>query len=383
MMEYRNFGKSGWKLSALGFGAMRLPVLDNSAANIDEALAGRMISYAIDHGVNYLDTAYRYHERQSELCVGRILKEGGRRNKVKLATKMPANSVQSPNDFDRFLNEQLKKLQTDRIDCYLLHGLNQQSWPKVRDFGIREWAEGAIADGRILHVGFSFHDDLPTFKKIVDEYDKWALCQIQYNFMDTEYQAGTEGLKYAASRGLAVVVMEPIRGGKLTAEPSQEVKDLLTRAPRQRSLAEWALQWVWDQPEVSVALSGMSLMQHVEENVALAERSNKNHLSADELEIIDQMRRIYKRLSPIPCTKCEYCMPCPNGVSISRCFEFYNEAFMYNDPRRPRMRYKKMSETQQADKCTQCKVCVELCPQSIEIPEWLKKVSEFLGTKKS
>jgi uncharacterized protein len=381
-MEYRRFGKLDWQGSALGFGAMRLPVLDNKAANIDEPLAKRMISYAIEHGVNYLDTAYGYHEGQSELCVGRALKEGGYRDKVKLATKMPVWLVGSPGDFDRLLNEQLQKLQTDRIDCYLLHGLNQAFWPKVRNLGVTKWAEKAIADGRIHHLGFSFHDDLPAFKAIIDDYDKWNFCQIQYNFMDIEYQAGTAGLKYAADKGLAVVVMEPLRGGKFTKDLPQQMKDVLAKAPRKRSSAEWALQWVLDQPEVSLALSGMSAMEHVEENVAIAERSAENHLTADELKIIDQMRDIYQSLSPIACTKCEYCMPCPNGVNISRAFELYNEVFIYNDKRQPRMRYRSIPEEQWANQCTECGECEELCPQNIEIPEWLKKVHDFLGPRK-
>jgi len=381
-MEYRTFGKSDWKGSVLGFGAMRLPVLDNKAANIDEPLARRMMSYAIEHGVNYVDTAYVYHEGQSELVVGRLLKDGGYRDKVKLATKMPAWLVQSPNDFDRFLNEQLRKLQTDNIDCYLLHNMNQISWPKLRDMGVCKWAEKAIADGRISHLGFSFHDDLPTFKEIVDAYDKWAFCQIQYNYMDIEYQAGTEGLKYAAERGLAVVVMEPLRGGIITKEPPQRIKELLAKAPRQRSLAELALQWVWDQPEVSIALSGMTAMQHVEENVACAERSADNTLSTDELKVIDQIRKIYKESSPIPCTKCQYCMPCPNGVNIVRCFELYNDAVMYHAPLAPRLFYSQMPEDQWADQCTECGVCQDLCPQNIKIPEWLKKLHGYLGPRK-
>jgi uncharacterized protein len=377
-MEYRKFGQLDWQGSALGFGAMRLPVLDKKAANIDEPLVKRMIGYAIEHGVNYIDTAYPYHEGQSEPCVGRVLKEGGYRDKVKLATKMLCRIVQSPSDFDRLLNDQLRRLQTDRIDVYLLHHLNHVIWPKMREMGIIEWSEGAIADGRIGCLGFSFHDDLPAFKKIVDDYEKWTMCQIQYNYMDIDCQAGSEGLKYAADKGLAVVVMEPLRGGKLTKEPPARVKDLLARAPRQRSLAEWALQWVWDQPEVAIVLSGMSEMQHVEENVACAERSMRNALTEEELQIIDQIRKVYKELSPVDCTKCQYCMPCPNGVNISRIMELYSEAFMYNDLRTPRLFYSLLLDDEKGDQCTECGECEELCPQEIKIPEWLKKAHDLL-----
>jgi predicted aldo/keto reductase-like oxidoreductase len=381
-MEYRKFGRLDWKGSVLGFGAMRLPVIDRKAANIDEPLARSMIRYAVDHGVNYIDTAYPYHEGQSEPCVGRVLKDDGYRDRVKLATKMLCRIVQSPADFDRLLNDQLRRLQTDRIDVYLLHHLNHVIWPNMRAMGILEWAEGAIADGRIGCLGFSFHDDLPTFKKIVDDYDNWTMCQIQHNYMDIDCQAGSEGLQYAADRGLAVVVMEPLRGGKLTQEPPERVKQLLAKAPRQRSLAEWALQWIWDQPGISLALSGMTAMQHVEENVACAERSAGNALTKEELEILDQIREIYKESSPIACTKCQYCMPCPNGVNISRIFELYNEAFMYNDLRTPRLFYSLLLSDEQGDQCTECGECQELCPQEVEIPEWLKKAHELLCPRK-
>jgi predicted aldo/keto reductase-like oxidoreductase len=251
----------------------------------------------------------------------------------------------------------------------------------MRDMGVIKWAEGAIADGRIGHLGFSFHDDLPAFKDIVDGYDKWTMCQIQYNYMDIDSQAGTEGLKYAASRGLAVAVMEPLKGGKLTKEPPQRVKELLAKAPRQRSLAELALQWVWDQPEVSIALSGMTTMAQVEENVALGERSAGNALTAEELKLIDCIRDIYNESSPVPCTKCRYCMPCPNGINIPRIFDLYNEVFMYNETRVPLLFYSMLPEAEQADHCTECGECDELCPQNIEISEWLKKAHDLLGPK--
>jgi hypothetical protein len=380
-MEYRRFGKLDWQASALGFGAMRLPVIDKKQAAIDEPLAKRMISHAIDHGVNYIDTAYGYHEGQSEPFVGRVLKEGGYRGKVKLATKMPIWLVQTAADFDRYLNEQLRKLETDHIDCYLLHGLNQRFWPTVRDLDVGKWAEGAVADGRIGHFGFSFHDDFDTFKSIVDAYSNWDLCQIQYNFMDIEYQAGTKGLKYAAEKGLAVVVMEPLRGGKFTKDLPPQIRDILAKAPRKRSMAEWAFQWVFDQPEVSVALSGMSAMEHVEENVGIAERSGRNPLSEDEMKIIDQLCNAYKGLSPISCTKCEYCMPCTGGINIPYVFDLYNEAFIYGDKAMPRVRYRQQPADRWGDQCTECGTCEDMCPQHIEIIEWMKKVHAFLGPK--
>ncbi len=217
-MQYRRFGKLAWKASALGFGAMRLPVVDDDYAKIDEPEATRMLHYAIDHGVNYVDTAYNYHMENSERFLGRALK-GGYREKIQLATKQFPLEIKTADDFDRLLDEQLKRLQTDHVDFYLLHGMNARWWPRMRDLGVLDWAEGALADGRIGHLGFSFHDEFPVFQEIVDAYDNWTFCQIQHNYMDIEHQAGTEGLKYAASRGLAVAVMEPLLGGWLARAP--------------------------------------------------------------------------------------------------------------------------------------------------------------------
>ncbi len=380
-MQYRDFGKLDWKVSALGFGAMRLPLKDKDPADVDEPESIRMIRYAIDHGVNYLDTAYMYHGGHSEDIVGRALKDGYR-EKMKLATKMPVRMAESASDFDRLLNEQLERLGT-KIDFYLLHGLNRQSWTKVRDLGVLRWAEGAMADGRFDYLGFSFHDNLEAFKSIVDDYDNWTLGQIQYNYMDVEYQAGTEGLKYAADRGLAVVVMEPLRGGKLARAPEQ-VAGVWESAPQKRSAVEWALQWVWDQPEVSMALSGMSAMEQVLENVDIANRSGLEKLTIDELALVSRAREAYRGLSPVPCTSCGYCLPCPSGVDIPRVFQIYNESMMYDDPRTGRFRYRGpggLKEEERADQCTDCGECLEACPQEIPIPDWLKKAHELLGPK--
>jgi len=380
-MQYRQFGSLDWKPSALGFGAMRLPVIDRDQTKINEPLAMDMIRTAIDNGVNYVDTAYPYHGGRSEPVVGRALKDGYR-DKIKLATKLPARLVKTQGDFDRFLNEQLERLQTDHIDFYLLHGLNKLSWPRMRDLNIFKPAEKAIEDGRIRYLGFSFHDDLNVFKEIVDGYDHWTFCQIQYNFMDTEYQAGTEGLRYAAGKGLAVVIMEPIRGGALAKEPPPKVAELWAKTANQRTPAEWALQWVWNQPEVSVALSGMSTMRHVEENLVSADRSGAGSLTDDELELIDQVSKAYRALSPIPCTACEYCLPCPNGVKIPGVFTLYNDAMIYSDPRRAQGLYQmRLTEEERGDKCEKCEDCLELCPQQIDIPDWLEKAHAFLAPK--
>ena len=377
-MQYRRFGKLEWQVSALGFGCMRLPTVDGDHADIDEPLATRMVRYAIDHGLNYVDTAYPYHKENSERFVGRALQDGYR-ERVRLATKLPCWKVEVQEDFDRLLNEQLEKLQTDHIDFYLLHALNKDRWQQMQAVDIFEPAERALADGRIRHLGFSFHDDYAVFEEIIDGYDGWTVCQIQHNYMDIKNQAGSKGLKYAASKGLAVVIMEPLLGGRLV-DPPDPIQQIWDDAPEERTPADWALQWLWNQPEVSVVLSGMSAMQHVKENVASAETSHVGSLSAEELALFDRVREEYKEICPIPCTKCGYCMPCPNGVDIPRNFEVYNEGVMYDKPDTARDGYKNWTpEEAQAQQCIQCRECEEKCPQSIPISEWMPVVHEVLG----
>jgi uncharacterized protein len=399
-MQYRTFGTLDWRPSALGFGCMRLPILDDDPARIDEPEAARMLRTAIDRGVNYVDTAYSYHRGTSESFVGRALR-GGYREKVRLATKLPSWLIQAPGDFDRYLDEQLERLCTGTIDFYLLHGLGRERWHNLRDLGVLAWAKRAMSEGRFRHLGFSFHDSLDAFREIVDAYNGWTFCQIQYNYMDEDYQAGVKGLRYAAQRGLAVVVMEPLRGGMLAQNIPPAVQALwragATLLPStaqgashagalqgQRTPADWALQWVWNQPEVSLALSGMNTLWQVEENVASADRSGPGTLTSNELALIGRVKQAYRALCPIPCTDCRYCQPCPNGVAISRVFAIYNEAIMFDAVERSRMVYEQwMREEERADCCLQCGECESACPQGIEIIEWLKKAHEMLCSEET
>ena len=376
-MQYRPFGKTGLQVSALGFGCMRLPTAGERSAIIEDE-ASAMLSYAIDHGVNYLDTAYGYHDGESERFVGRYLKASGNRERVLVATKLPCPRVEVAEDMDRILNEQLNKLQLDHIDCYLLHGLRRERWEQMQRFDVTSWLERAQADGRIGRLGFSFHDSTAALKEILDAYDGWDFCQIQYNFMNTDYQAGTEGLRYAAAKGLGVVVMEPLLGGGLV-DPPDSVQALWQESERDWSPAEWGLQWVWNQPEVSLALSGMSTMEHVVENVASAERSGVGSLSDDDLALIAQVQEQYEALCPIPCTGCKYCMPCSNGVDIPRNFDAFRRGAMYNKMDDARRRYARMDEGQRASACIQCHTCEDECPQDILISEWMPYVHEVLG----
>lgn len=362
---------------------MRLPVIDGNKGNIDEPEAIRMVRYAIDHGVNYLDTAYPYHEGHSEGFVSRVLKDGYR-EKVKVATKLPVWLVESVQDFDHYLNEQLERLQTRKIDFYLLHGLNAQRWSQLQALGVLRWAEDKIAKGKFEHLGFSFHDDYEVFKNIVDDYDNWTLAQIQYNYMNVDFQAGRRGLEYASGKGLAVVVMEPLLGGLLGKQPPAPVARVWEAAPQKRSPAEWGLLWLWNQPEISVVLSGMSTMEQVKENIATADISAPNKLKPDALSLIERVCEVYNKLMPISCTSCGYCMPCPNGVEIPKIFKVYDEAVMYDDLQGGQSRYNNpdiLKEEQRADQCLECGECMEACPQKISITEWLKKAHALLKQK--
>jgi len=375
-VKYRRFGKLDWEVSALGFGCMRLPTR-GEYSEVDEARAVEMIRYAIDHGVNYFDTAWGYHGGNSEIVLGRAL-QNGYRDRVRVATKLPSPLVETWDDFDRFLNRQLEKLQVEHIDFYLLHGLRKARWENLSRLNVQKWAEGAMADGRIGCLGFSFHDSTEVLKEIIDAYDGWTFCQIQYNYMNEEEQAGTEGLEYAASKGLAVVIMEPLLGGRLV-NPPDAVQAVWDSAPRKRTPADWALQWLWNKPEVSVVLSGMSTLEQVQQNIASAAASGVNTLTAEELAVVARARDKYRELCPIPCTGCEYCMPCPNGVEIPRNFEVYNSGYMYNRPEEAREWYGRMAEEGRASACVQCRECEEKCPQDILISEWMPYVDEVLA----
>jgi predicted aldo/keto reductase-like oxidoreductase len=374
-MQYRKFGRLDWQASILGFGTMRLPVKGDSK-NIDQKQATRMLHHAVDRGVNYIDTAYPYHGGESERLLGKALGRGYR-DRVKLATKMPSWLVSGPADFDKLFHEQLKKLKTDHIEFYLLHSLNREYWSKMREYDAIEWGRRTIKAGKIGQLGFSFHDDFDLFKEIVDAWD-WPFCQIQYNYMDVRNQAGTRGLKYAASKGIAVVVMEPILGGKL-ASPPPSIQKILDRAETKRRAADWALQWLWNQPEVTVVLSGMSTFRQVVENLESADSAGIGILDQQEQGLIREVRRRYKELAPISCTQCRYCMPCPHGVDIPRNLSLYNEGLMYGRPDVARRQYGFIAEKARSTACTQCRECEPKCPQSILISEWMSKVSEVLA----
>lgn len=375
-MLYRRMPKNGDMLSVLGFGCMRLPVKDQQ---IDEERAIRQIRYAIDHGVNYVDTAWPYHGGESEPLLGRALLNGYR-ERVKVATKLPSWMIGNREDMDRYLSAQLERLATDHIDYYLLHALNGESWETLNRLQVLDFIERAKADGRIVNVGFSFHGLLEDFKLIVDAY-AWEFCQIQYNFLDQENQAGTEGLKYAAAKDLGLIIMEPLRGGNLGVTPPPAIGEIWNESTSRRTPAQWALRWVWNHPEVVVVLSGMNDERHIDENLELADRALADSLTVEDLELVERVSRKYRELMKVPCTGCGYCMPCPSGVSIPECFDTYNKMHMFGEVEPVKFSYAlRMSglladgEPKYASQCVECGECLDKCPQLIQVPDFLKQV---------
>jgi uncharacterized protein len=376
-VRYRKMPKNGDELSILGFGCMRLPVKDGK---IDEPRAIGQIRDAIDQGVNYLDTAWPYHAGQSETLLGKALR-GGYRDRVKVATKLPSWMIETREDMDRYLAAQLGKLGTGHIDYYLLHSLDGTSWDNLTRLGALEFIDQAKADGRIINAGFSFHGMAADFTRIVDAYP-WVFCQIQYNYLDENYQAGTAGLEYAAQKGLGVIVMEPLRGGSLASVVPPAAETLWNQAKVRRTPAEWALRWVWNRPEVTVVLSGMNDEAQIRENLAIASAADANSLSEEELDLVEQVGRQYQSLLKVRCTSCGYCMPCPAEVMIPVCFEEYNKMHLFGTGDEAKFIYAFRTSGMLVDgrpghasQCAQCGVCLEKCPQQIEIPEVLAQVA--------
>ncbi len=374
-MQYRPFGRLDWSVSALGFGCMRLPTTDAGA--IDEPVATAMVHEAIDRGVNYFDTAWPYHGGESERFLGRAL-QGAYRHSAKVATKLPSWAVREPGDMDRYLNEQLARLQREHIDLYLLHNLHRDYWRQLVRLDVLSWLDRIVADGRVGAVGFSFHAGFDVLQEIIDAYDRWTLCQIQYNYVDEFYNAGTRGLRYAASKGLAIAVMEPLLGGRLV-DPPASVRALWERASTKRSPVEWALQWVWDKPEVSVVLSGMSAPEQLRENLACAERSAVGALTDKERALMAEARDRYLAICPTRCTGCKYCEPCPNGVAIAILMKAFNQGIMGDDLEGERRQYAHMAEGERASACVACRACEEHCPQGMPISEWMTYIHQVLG----
>ena len=364
-MRYRMSVKTGERISLLAFGAMRLPVINGVFSEIDEPKAIEMIRKAIDSGVNYIDTAYPYHNGNSEILVGKALRDGYR-GRVILADKYPTWLTNASSNLSAILSEQLNRLKVDSIDNYLIHSLNKPTWKLARDHGIIPAVEKEREAGRVKYVGFSFHDALPLFKEIVDAYD-WDFCQIQLNYADENFQAGVEGLRYAAEKGISVIVMEPLKGGKLTDSIPASIQRIWEESGTELSPAEWAFRWVAAFPEVVTVLSGMSTMEQVEENIRIFSEMPDNPLTEEDRSLIKRVKDEYERLIPYACTECRYCLPCTVKLRIPHVIEDLNDWAMYKNPKSIESYKMWTPKEQYPSNCTKCGACEEKCPQGLPI----------------
>lgn len=371
-MQYREFEKLNIKSSLLGFGCMRFP--KTADGTIDEPQAEAMLHEAIASGVNYIDTAYPYHDGKSEPFVGKVLKHYPR-DSFYLATKMPIWIMKTKADVDRIFNEQLERLQVDYVDFYLLHALDKNKWQTVQDLGILDYVISKKQEGKIKYIGFSFHDDYDVFETIVNAYD-WDFCQIQYNYMDTEIQAGDRGYKLCEQKGIPMVIMEPIKGGSLATLP-EDIDSIFKTYNPNASTASWALRWVASHPNVKVILSGMSTPAQTKDNLETFSREDVC-LNHEEMQVVNEVVSKIKARVKNGCTACGYCMPCPFGINIPKNFALWNNESMYGNTKKYKADYQNLKDAM-ASMCKQCGKCETMCPQHIHIRADLKKVAEDLG----
>ena len=375
-MKYRTFAKINEKVSLLGMGAMRVP--EEKDGKVDENNAVSIIRAAIDSGINYIDTAYPYLSGQSEVIVGKALKNGYR-EKVLIADKMPIWLAKDENHMKEIFNTQLKRLDTDSIDMYLVHSVNVPNWKRVKKLKLMPFLEEMKKKGKIKHIGFSFHDSYEFFEEVLDDYP-WEFCQIQLNYMDKNIQAGIKGLKLAAEKGIGVIIMEPLKGGRLTSAIPPAVQKLWDSAETKRSPAEWAFKWLAEMPEVTLILSGMSSMKQLEENIRIITSDDLTILTDEEKKLINKVSDEYNRLIKYSCTGCEYCLPCPQKLNIPDLLEYYNEWNTYGQNPSTKMEYIDwVAKGRHASDCIGCRKCEKKCPQNLPIVQALKEASEAFG----
>ena len=382
-MQYRLIEKTGDELSPIGFGAMRLPLKNGK---VNRELAKKQIYHAIDSGINFIDTAYLYGD--SETFLGEVL-QGEYKDKVKLCTKLPSINVRKYEDMENILDEQLKRLQRDSIDYYLIHAVDLKTINRLLKKDLLKFISKAKADGKIKHVGFSYHGPKEEFEIVLDGYD-WDVVMIQYNYFDENIQASIEGIEHAASRGMGIFVMEPLKGGILAGKMPHEAEEIFRNANPDKSNAQWALEWVLNNRNITSVLSGMNSIEQIDENIAIAEKTTPMSLSLEEMETIEYVKRVLRNSLKINCSTCGYCMPCPRGVNIPECMKIYNEKYLFehkglfNQSRIDYFQYVGgiMGNEGNAGKCNGCGKCLRKCPQKLNIIEELKKVKkefEFPG----
>ncbi len=375
-MQYRKMPKSSDLISALSFGCMRFPVTPEG--KIDEAPSFELLHHAYRNGVNYFDTAWPYHGGDSEPFLGRFLQQIDR-SKVFVATKLPCWLINTREDMDTYLDKQLERLQTTYIDYYLLHALNRRSWANLKKLGVISFLEEAKRQGKIRHIGFSFHDASPVFRKIAIAYD-WDFCQIMLNYLDTHYQAGIAGYNLAVSRGMGVISMEPLRGGKLVSPIPDAIAKIWQRSTVKQNPQERAMRWVWNLSGCTTLLSGMSSMQQLQENLAQADVWPDNNLTEAEIKLYKRVRREYIKRIPILCSECRYCLPCPANVAIPSVIGVYNEAVMFENKEKLKGEYRFfVPEDSRASKCTQCGACLSKCPHKLDIPKHMDTIATYFG----
>ena len=375
-MKYRKFFAADMDVSLLGFGAMRLPVIDGDSSKIDEAEAIRMIRYAIDNGVNYVDTAYVYHREKGELLVAKALSDGYR-EKVLLATKMPFWRMSGPEDMGKMIDEQLAKLATDCIDMYLIHDIHGTNWDTVLEWKMWDFLVKQREAGKIRFIGFSFHgESAEEFKKVLDKYP-WDFCQLQINYMDKDEQAGTEGFAHAVSKGVPVIIMEPLKGGKLTDVIHPSIQKYWDSLGSDRTPAEWALRWAANLPGVLTILSGMSTMEQVEENIRVLSDADTGMLTEEELAVLDKVADEYRDLIAYPCTNCKYCMPCTADIDIPLMLHLRNMCEIYGNADKIKTSEYPFMVSVDASACTACGKCEDECPQHLEIIRAMRETVEI------
>ena len=383
-MQYRKFSKINLDVSILGFGCMRLPVVDNDdKSSIDRNKTYELFDYAIASGINYFDTAYFYHKLVSENFLGQYIKDQNMRQRMLIATKLPLMRIKEKEQIKDFFSEQLEKLDVEYIDFYLLHAVNAMHWEKFYNWGILDFLSKLKAEGKIRYTGFSIHAGFDTFKAVLDAYD-WDMCQIQYNYLDTDVQVGYKGYEYACKKDIPVVVMEPLRGGILAKKLPQDAQDIFQSIDPRLTPAAWAFSWLMNHPGVKTILSGMNTLEQLKENIEIANKVMPNSLSEQKLNAVEKVAEIMKNRQKIKCTTCFYCLPCPRNIPIPMIFNRYNRQFMFEENGNIKNWYTKLlNNDKSADRCIACGQCEQKCPQSIEIINGLKQTHEYFMKKVS